>query len=155
MERHSARRNTTHRRRLAMAVLVIASTSGCATQSGPRLAEQTPQAAAPIVLASRATANRAHSPQIPQPEPDRPELLAVRPAGHTDAVMLASPVSIAQSPQDASERRLDQLLELDPPREDAESGGESGEKDDERLPPEIEADGVDELDVDELDLDGK
>ncbi|WP_040766518.1 TolC family protein [Novipirellula maiorica] len=127
MDRHSFRPRTTHAKRLLLAALVAASTSGCASQRGVQVAKVT----APVT--DSAPMSGANSDVDWQQVFSEPVTASVQHVGYNDGVVIASPAVFAQPPQEDSKRSFGDFLQLDPPKEeDGELGVGSGEKEDEQ-----------------------
>ncbi|TWT71580.1 TolC family protein [Crateriforma conspicua] len=123
MDRHSLRTSTTHAKRLLLAALVAASTSGCASQRGVQVAKVTAPVAASTPMSG------ANSDVDWQQVLSEPETAVVRPVVYNDGVVIASPAVFAQPPQEDSKRSFGDFLQLDPPKEDGDKESkESGEK---------------------------
>ena len=121
MDRHSLRTSTTHAKRLLLAALVAASTSGCASQRGVQVARVTAPVAASTPMSG------ANSDVDWQQVLSEPETASIQPVGYNDGVVIASPAVFAQPPQEDSKRSFGDLLQLDPPKEDGEVGAGSEE----------------------------
>ncbi|MDV6030683.1 MAG: TolC family protein [Phycisphaera sp. RhM] len=123
MDRHSLRPRTTKAKRLLLAALVAASTSGCASQRGVQVAEST----TPVPMSSPTSV--ANSDVDWQQFLSEPETASIQPVGYNDGVVIASPAVFAQPPQEDSKQSFGDFLQLDPPKEDAEVGaGSEGDK---------------------------
>ncbi|WP_390895576.1 TolC family protein [Stieleria tagensis] len=114
---------TTHAKRLLLAALVAASTSGCASQRGVQVAEVT----APV--SGSAPTSGANSDVDWQQFPIEPgETASIQRVGYNDGVVIASPAVLAQPPQEDGNQSFGDFLQLDPPRrEDGELGVGSGQ----------------------------
>ncbi|MCS7465172.1 TolC family protein [Stieleria sp. ICT_E10.1] len=126
MDRHSLRLRTTHAKRLLLAALVAASTSGCASHRGVQVAKVAdPVAASPPMSGATSDVDW-------QQILSEPETASIQPVGYNDGVVIESPAVFAQPPQEDSKRSFGDFLQLDPPKEDGEFEGGSGEKEDEQ-----------------------
>lgn len=124
MDRHSLRPSRTHAKRLLLAALVAASTSGCASQRGVQVAKVSAPVAASTPMSG------ANSDVDWQQVLSEPVTASIQPVGYNDGVVIASPAVFAQPPQEDSKRSFGDFLQLDPPKEDGEvgAGGEEDKK---------------------------